>query len=146
MRGSPRRLTWTHGPLCTIRAFFSRLVPLRRLAADQTPIPERGSAGSDGLNPLRVRSVFGTWLADVWTLEPFVPLTPGTEGVGTRWRVWDRSWYVTGSRPSPLVAIRISCRTSSASWKKFGPPAGSSSGMKFERIVTFEVSTGSTNA
>src|SRR3989442_14307957 len=33
-----------------------------------------------------------------------------------------------------------------SNWKKFGPPAGSSRGMKFERIVTFEVSTGSTNA
>src|SRR5213593_409993 len=48
--------------------------------------------------------------------------------------------------PSPLLSIRISYRTSSPNWKKFGPPAGSSSGMKFERIVTFEVSTGSTNA
>src|SRR3989442_10311834 len=48
--------------------------------------------------------------------------------------------------PSPSLSIRISYRTSSPNWKKFGPPAGSSRGMKFERIVTFEVSTGSTNA
>src|SRR2546423_5378566 len=57
-----------------------------------------------------------------------------------------RNWYVTSSMASASLSILISYRTSSPNWKKFGPPAGSSSGMKFERIVTFEVSTGSTNA
>src|SRR3989475_10017952 len=91
MRGSPRRETWTQGPVSTVRPCFSRTSPFRRRAADQTPITERGSAGAVGLDPPPGRVGFGTLIAIVWAFEAFLAFTPGGAGGRVRWWVWERS-------------------------------------------------------
>jgi hypothetical protein len=59
-----------------------------RLADAHTPITDVACAGSAGFEPSRVRWVFGTWTAIVWTLKARSASTPGAAGVGMRCRFW----------------------------------------------------------
>jgi hypothetical protein len=65
---------------------------------------------------------------------------------GLRISVRNRNWNVRSSTASPVLSIRISYRTLSSNFQKFGPELGDCSGTKFEMSTTRSGRSGLTKA
>ena len=74
---------------------------LLRLAVDQTPMTDFADIGSVGLEPSRVSSRIGTWIAIVCTLKPCTPLTPAVLGHRDQVQVVERTQRRRGRRCCP---------------------------------------------